>query len=156
MTRQDGQIRVSCYNMPAMDDFPNSQPRDYNPITQAKHRHEVFWQITFPLLIALTLLLALAVFVILSGDSQVSRWAYVSMIWLILLSFVIAFLVIAILAGLVYGMFRLLRAMPSYTRRAQDTFEIIHLRVRRVSDLAVEPIIQLEITKARVLKLFGK
>lgn len=142
--------------MLAMDDFPSSQPTAFNPITRASHRREAFWQITFPLIIVLVLLLALAIFVALSGSSQVSRWANVSTIWLILLAIVLALLVFAILAGLMYGMFRLLRALPSYTLRAQDTFEVIRLKTRKVSDLAVEPVIQFETIKARLRKLLRK
>jgi hypothetical protein len=46
--------------------------------------------------------------------------------------------------------------MPSYTLRAQDVFEVIRQKIRRVSDLAVEPVIKFEQTKARLRKLFGK
>jgi len=139
-----------------MDDFPSNQSTAFNPITRASHRREAFWQITFPLIIALVLLLALAIFVALSGSSQVSRWANASTIWLILLTIVFALLVFAVLAGLVYGMFRLLRGMPPYTLRAQETFEVIRLKTRKVSDLAAEPIIKFEIAKARLRKLFWK
>src|SRR4030043_691586 len=101
-------------------DVPNKYlVPERNPVTHAKHRREVFWQIILPMLIGLLLVLTVVSIIIFSGTSstsELSRWADVSMIWLILPSFFIALLFLIILIAFTYLITVVLRLTPRYTR----------------------------------------
>jgi len=97
-----------------MENKPKFQVPERNPATHAIHRREVFWQITFPLIIALLLILGLVGVVIFAGFQglgEVSRWADVSLIWLLLPALVVVLVMLLMLSGVVYLITRLL-AIP--------------------------------------------
>lgn len=134
-----------------MEEKPKFQLPKRNPLTHAAHRREVFWQITFPFLIALIILLGLVggvIFAGVQGAAEVSRWADVSLIWLLppLLIFLIVLLLL--LVGVAFLVTKLLGLIPGYARLVQDFFVLIHLRVRSISDKLVEPILKLHSFKA--------
>lgn len=117
-----------------------------NPVTHAAHRREVWWQITFPLLIGGLLLLAVLVGVIVAavGANQgVSRWADVSLIWLLLPVLPMAFLLLVVTAGITYGITALLRVFPGYARLVQDYFLLFEAKVKEIDDRIVEPVLKL-------------
>ena len=73
-----------------MNAYPPSPERklpERNPVTHQKHRQEVLRQITLPLLLGLAVLLTLAILVVITGfqgGEQVSIWADISTVWLIM------------------------------------------------------------------------
>jgi len=134
-----------------MEDKPKFQLPTRNPVTHAAHRREVFWQITFPFLIALIILLGLVAGVIFAGYTNagdVSRWADVSIMWLLLPVLVIAIILFLILSGVVYLITKLLAVLPGYARLVQDFFVLVQVRVKSISDKLVEPILKLHSFKA--------
>jgi hypothetical protein len=119
--------------------------RGRNPITHQAHNREVFQQITIPLIIGGLLVLLAAVGVVLTGirgQGDIHRWAGVSLIWLILPMMVFAFLLLVLTAGLVYAVTRLLGVLPPFARQVQDAFVLVQLRVSKVSDSLVEPVLR--------------
>jgi hypothetical protein len=134
-----------------MENKPKFQVPERNPATHAIHRREVFWQITFPLIIALLLILGLVGVVIFAGFQglgEVSRWADVSLIWLLLPALVVVLVMLLMLSGVVYLITRLLAILPGYARLAQDFFYLVQVRVKSISDKLVEPILKLRSFKA--------
>lgn len=120
-------------------------------MTHAAHRREVFWQITFPLILALLILLGLAGFVIYAGfqsSAGVSRWADVSLIWLLLPAVVATLIVLVILSGLVYLVSKLLGVFPGYARLVQDYFYLVQVRTKSIADKLVEPVLKIRSYKA--------
>jgi ABC-type sugar transport system permease subunit len=118
-----------------------------NPQTAAQHRRESFWQIIFPLLIAVLVIIALLVGVIFSATqpaSEVGRWADVSLIWLIAPALVFVFLFLVILAGLVYAVSLLLGKLPHYAAIAQYYMQLVASKAHHYSNLAAEPIVKTE------------
>src|SRR4030042_2087101 len=116
-----------------------------NPVTHAKHRREVFWQIILPMLIGLLLVLTVVCIIIFSGTSstsELSRWADVSMIWLILPSLFIALLFLFILIAFTYLISVVLRMTPRYARIIQQYFEIGKNKVSQISDRITAPIVK--------------
>jgi uncharacterized BrkB/YihY/UPF0761 family membrane protein len=116
-----------------------------NPLTHTKHRREVFLQITLPMLIGVLLVVSLVAGIILSGPtstSDLSRWADVSLIWLILPSLFIALFFLIIIAAFIYLITIILRMTPRYARILQLYFEIGKYRVSLISDKITEPIIK--------------
>jgi len=133
--------------------IPSGQER--NPKTYAAHKGEVFWQITLPLLMFGIIVLALCVAVVWAGSvgvGEVSRWADVSLIWLLLPWLFVALLFLAILVGLV-----VLAKLPPLARQAQDTLVKINSQVTRTANVMAEPIIRIHSLLAswRALRRFG-
>jgi hypothetical protein len=122
---------------------PGSPP-PRNPITHQAHRREVFRQITLPLLLGGLILLAAAVAVLVlgvRGQGDLRRWADTSLIWLIAPMMVFALLFLALTAGLVYAVTRLLGALPPFARQVQDIFILIRFRVAEMADKLVAPVL---------------
>jgi hypothetical protein len=118
-----------------------------NPITQHKHRREVFWQITLPLVAGVLLVIAAGAGVILSaatGSPQVGRWMSVSLIWLIVPALAITLLVTLLAGGAAYGVTWLLRWLPGFALKAQDFFVLLQVRMARAADAAVAPVLRIQ------------
>jgi hypothetical protein len=124
---------------------PPARPVERNPVTYQKHRHEVLWQITVPLVVGAILILIPVVLVILAsvtGVSQLNKLAQVSLIWLIIIGMVISLLVIIFTVTMIYAATAVLRTTSPVARQIQDTFLLIRLRVNQYADKAVEPILR--------------
>jgi hypothetical protein len=130
-----------------------------NPITHEVHRHEVFMQITLPLLVGIAIVVGLSAAVIASGvngNPEVSRWADISTIWLIMISLASGFFLFWVLVGFAYVVVRIVIVLPSYARLVQDFFIMAELRIRGISDKAVEPFLRSSSYKAGFLAFFRK
>ncbi len=135
------------------------QPQERNPITREAHRRQVLWQITLPFGVGLFLILALAALTILSavgGGEVVSRWADISLIWLILPMFFFTLIFLAIVSGLVYLVVKLIGVFPIYAFKAQGFFASLQEKIRSASDKAAQPVIKVGGFWAGVRKFFGK
>ena len=126
----------------ASEEFtPTLQQR--NPITYQAHRRQAFWQIYFPLIVFTILVFTTIVLVIIANNAQVSKWADISLIFIISITMV-AFLVVIV--GLVFSIVysrRLLKATPYFFFNAQRFIYLVEVRVKRVSNVAVEPILKI-------------
>ncbi len=112
-----------------------------NPVTRQAHRKETFRQIALPMILGVIAILGLAVWVVLvaSGGGNVSQAADASLIFLIIPTMVMAFILLAVLAGLVYGMYRFLRILPPKFFTLQGFFYRVQDRMQKAADKAVEP-----------------
>ena len=129
-----------------MDTQNRSLHLDRNPKTHAEHRREVFWQITFPLMIGMLLVLAAVAIIILSAIqpvTDVGRWADVSLMWLILPSLFFALILLVLLVGFVYLISYLLRLIPHYALIVQLYFEAGKNKVSQFSNLIIEPLLRM-------------
>lgn len=127
-----------------------------NPITHARHRKEVFWQITIPMAIGVLLFLLVATVVFLSATHEatnLSRWADVSLIWLILPSLFFALLFLVFLTGFIYLIIVFLKLAPNYARIIQQYFEIGKYKIFHFSNLVTRPFIKTRSTWAVVRHL---
>lgn len=126
---------------------PPAQLVERNPVTYQKHRHEVLWQITVPLVVGAIVILIPAVLVLLAsvtGISQLTKLAQVSLIWLIIIGMVISLLVMIMTVVMIYTTSAILRNTSPIARQIQDTFLFIGLRVNQYADKAVEPILRIQ------------
>lgn len=108
-----------------------------------KHRKQVMRQIVLPVILSAIALVALIVWISISTFTQggdVGRWAAISTIWVVIPMLIGGLVVLAILVGLIYGMSRLLDALPYYTGIAQDYILLARGYILRGADLAVKPI----------------
>ena len=143
-----------------MSTYGKNQPLPArNPITHEVHRHEVLMQITLPLLVGIAIVVGLSLAVITSavnGNSEISRWADVSTIWLIMISLAGGFFLFLVLVGFAYVVIRIVIVLPSYARLIQDFFILAELRIRGISNKAVEPFFRTSSYKAGFLAFFRK
>lgn len=116
-----------------------------NPLTERKHRRQVFWQITLPLLVGALVLIAACVLPVITviGGGEVSVWADISLMWLIVIAFIIALIPLALLGGLVFGLTQLIGKLPPVFFRIQGLLRTLNLRVSQLSDRVVNPFIRI-------------
>ncbi len=137
-----------------MSDIPSSSPTDSralpepNPLTRAAHRREVFWQVSLPLIIAVTLCLAAAILAGVAQANTAHLWANISLIFLILIGGLLLIPLLILLGGLVYGVGKLYQILPAYASLVQGFFLVLHRKVRQVSDAAVEPVLRVSSWRA--------
>lgn len=98
-----------------------------------KHKREQNRQILLPVILSGILILALFVLVAYSTFAQngdVARWAAVSTIWIVIPLMVLMLVTLALLAGMVYGMQKLLKITPDYTGLAQEYVLMIMAKIQ--------------------------
>ena len=135
-----------------MDEFASKTSQERNPVTAARHRKEVFWQVTFPVGVVILVLLAMGLMASIPGTS-VSVWADISLIWLIVLMLIFTLILMFILAALAYLVIRINQAMPPYAFRAQGFFARLTGQVAQVCDKAVEPALRSHALSASLRRL---
>jgi hypothetical protein len=142
-----------------MNDFEPRPAIVRNPLTHKRHRKEVLWQVTVPILIGgmiLLLLAALAVAAalgILPGDT--SRWADISLIWLIVPAMFVTLFSLVFLSGSIYALIRLILVLPKYSYQALGWMLLLGLQLRRLSDRLVEPFLRMHMLSAS-MKTLGR
>lgn len=120
--------------------FPHESER--NPVTQRAHGRQTMWQIVLPLIIGALVAIALGVLAGLAGADRTSRWADISLIFMIIPAMLVSLLFVVLSVGLNYGLFRVLKFVPPFARRVQDVFGRAEQRIRTGADMAVEPILR--------------
>jgi hypothetical protein len=133
-----------------MNSYP---PVQRNPVTHQKHRREVFWQITLPLVVGILILISLAVMTGMAAIEPVRRWSDISLIWLTTYKLVFGLINLILLAGLAYGLIRLVSVLPIYARQVQDFFVLVSRRVALITDRLVEPMLKIHSFVAGAQKL---
>jgi hypothetical protein len=128
-----------------MDNKPRRPLPERNPVTHQKHRHEVFWQITIPLLIGGILIVVPMCLVVLgaaTGAPGLDKLASISLIWLILIAMVLTLITLIASVAFGYLITMSVSTIPPYARQAQDALALLSVRIKAVSDKAVEPFLR--------------
>ena len=136
----------------------NDTKPDRNPITHKIHRKEVFWQITFPLILGILLIASLAAWTIMAAINGccVRKAADFSLVFLILPAMVLSLFPLTIFTGLAYAVIWLNKNTPPYMRQTQDVMIQVRDGVRKGSDKLVEPILRFKSTIASLEALKRK
>lgn len=109
-----------------------------------RHRRQLWTQILVPLLLAFVALAALGAFVwaaSTNGNPDLSRWAAISTIWVVIpfmgagVFFLVTFL------GLIYLILRLIKIIPPYTGKAQKFMWRLEGTVKRGADAVARPVL---------------
>ncbi len=117
--------------------------KERNPITHESHRRQAFWQIYFPMILFGTLVVVALVLVLIAEDQGVSKWADISLIYIISLVMVAFLVTSAILVLSVIYTRRLYKAAPFFFFNVQKFTFLAELRVKDVSTSAAEPFIRI-------------
>lgn len=137
------------------DTFPPNL-KERNPITSKIHRSQTIWQIYLPLVVGLIVVVIVAVFAGLASTEAASRWADISLIFLIIPVMVAIILFLAFTSGFIYVVSKLIQVIPIYAFQIQEMLQMVSQRVRRGADLAVEPVMRVHAFKAALQTLRGK
>ena len=124
-----------------------------NPITKQKHRSEVLWQITLPLVIGIVILLTLAVMAGLATSTQASQWADISMIWLIAPTYLVGLITLVVLAGLIYAIIRLILVLPPAAYRLHKSIILFATRINAAQNKIAEPFLRVQVFTASLRAL---
>ncbi|MGZ9234829.1 MAG: YIP1 family protein [Anaerolineales bacterium] len=124
-----------------------------------RHRRQRTSQIILPVVLAALLCIALVVLLNIAtfrDNGDVARWAAISTIWIVVPIIIASLIFLAILAGIIYLLARLLGIAPYYTGKAQDFVNQLAIRIRRFADMAVKPIIALNGYGATIKTFLGR
>ncbi len=134
-----------------------SAPSDVR-YSYANHRKQTLYQIVLPVALAAALgvlaivLIALATF---NNNTDVERWAAISTIWLVLPVMALMLLGLAVLLGLNYGLYRLLKMAPRYTGIAQDYVLHVAAQIMLWTDRLIQPVLHLKSWLELLSNFFG-
>jgi K+-sensing histidine kinase KdpD len=115
-----------------------------NPITQEAHRRQTFWQIYLPLIIFGVLVVITIVLALLTDDAADSKWADISLIFMISIAMVTFVIVIIGLVFAAYYTTQLLKVTPYYFFVVQRYSYLIEIRVKKYSNVAAEPFLRIQ------------
>ena len=124
-----------------------------------RHRKQLTTQIILPVLLAAILCLALVILINLAtfrGNGDVGRWADIATMWIAIPVMIASFMFLAVLAGLVYLLARVLGIAPIYTNLAQNFVQKIMIRIRLIADAIAKPIINLDSFGATIKTILGR
>jgi len=123
------------------------------------HRRQVVRQIILPVALAAVAMIGMIVlisFAAFRDGGDVGRWAAISTIWIVIPILLAGLVFLAILAGLIYLVARLLGILPVYTGMAQDYVHRVRGYIVRGADMVVRPVIAIEGFVEYVKALFGR
>ncbi len=123
-----------------MNNHKPSPVMERNPVTHARHRREVIWQITIPVVVGILILLVLAFLAAFQTDmDQASVWADISLMWMIVPAFVATLIFFVFLAASIYLVVRLIGVLPGYLFMAYGWLLLMGDRLRQAEGKMVEP-----------------
>ncbi len=123
-----------------------------------RHRKQLTSQIILPMVLTALLFIALVVLINIAtfrNNGDVARWAAISTMWIVIPFFVVGFVFLALLVGLIYLLARLLGIAPIYTNKAQNFVHKLAIRIRLAADATVKPVIFLDGIGATIKTFLG-
>jgi hypothetical protein len=108
------------------------------------HRRQRWTQILLPVILAVVLFVVLALLAIraaVGANGDVSRWAAISTIWLVLPIMVLTLIALAALLAGIFLITRLTGMLPTYTRRAQRIFYRVESGARGAAEMTRRPVL---------------
>lgn len=120
------------------------------------YKRKAFWQIIFPMVVVLLIFVALSVMTTSKSAETLLKWSSISTVWLSLP--VIVFLVVnlLILAGLIYGMAKLLEITPIYTHKLTGYIHLAGEKIADFADSVAEPVLKASGFFASLSRFLGK
>ena len=123
-----------------------------------KHRKDLTWKIIFPVILSSVLCIGLIVLINIAtfrDGGDVARWGAISTMWIAIPIMIGMLIFLALLAGIIYLLSKLLNIAPHYTVMVQDFFYKIDSYARRGADAVARPVILLNSIGASISRFFG-
>lgn len=111
-----------------------------------RHKQQLLRQIILPIVFVTILGLSVVIlscFAITGEKSDLSLWADISMIWLIIPMMILFLILIGLMFGLVYGSSKLLKVTPRYTGLLQEYILWFYAEVAIVTQKITRPILSI-------------
>ena len=124
-----------------------------HPLDDLFRRH-VWLQIYLPILLVVLALAVLVVILWVNQQGKASVWADVSLVMLIIPTFILGLILLVILAAVTYGIFYLIGVLPDPFRRVQEIMNQVSDTAERGSKMAAKPIIVPKAAGAAVEAIF--
>jgi len=116
-----------------------------------------FWQIIFPTLIGTLLLLLLGIWIILyTSPGNVSRFADISTVLLVIPVLFSSLLVMLLLGALIALVIKIIQGLPSITGWILDKLEWVQKSVQAISEIAAVPVVRPAALLAGIRRIFTK
>lgn len=123
-----------------------------------EHRRQTFWQVLFPVILLSLVIIAVIVFLIITtggaGNDVDTRWANISLIWLIIPTMVMSMIPLALAAAFVFLLAKLLSVAPNYLEKAQNFMAQVEVESRKYADKVAKPVISVKGGFAGVREFF--
>jgi hypothetical protein len=106
------------------------------------HNKQKFWQILFPLILFILIVLVVTIILIIQTSTAYPsgfKFANISIIYLILLSVLPGLIILLIIGALIYGLTKILKYTPLYSKVAQTYVFIAATKIIMVADYLVKP-----------------
>lgn len=118
--------------------------RSVNEETRRAHRRQTFWQIFFPLILAILLAVTLFALVLSGGKNSIDRGAQTATILMTIpiMAAGLIFLFLAIIASFALG--RLMKWLPPHSYQAHKVAQKINSRIAQVSEASKQPFLLIE------------
>jgi hypothetical protein len=125
-----------------------------NPVTQEAHRHQAFWQIYFPMILFGAFVIVAFIMAVLLDSQGASKWADISLIYMISLAMVTFLITMIIIVVTVIYTAKLIKATPYFFFIIQKYAYLMEAGVKRASNMAAEPFLRVNsfIAGARALR----
>jgi uncharacterized protein involved in cysteine biosynthesis len=120
------------------------------------YQRAVFWQVIFPMLIVALIFVGVSFATSTQGAESLGKWASISVVWLSLPMIVFLIVNLLLLAGLIYGIAKLLDITPTYTHKLTSYIYLVGEKIESFADKAAEPVIKLEGVSASLRSIFRK
>jgi hypothetical protein len=127
-----------------------------NPVTRKAHQKEMWLQVRLPLIVVLLLFVGMAYLAWVNGWGDLSQYAKIAQIIMILPVMGVGLVVLVILIGGIVATTYVLRILPPYARLTQDAIEKIINQTVTGADISVKPIIQIQSFIAMIEVLLGR
>jgi heme/copper-type cytochrome/quinol oxidase subunit 2 len=118
--------------------------QENNPWSVRRHQKEALWQITLPLISGVVVLLLIAVFSARMSLDDTRIWADISIIWLIIPIMVVMLIWLITLAVSIYAVYKVNKMLPAQSCRLLKVLWQIQVRLEKMSDRSVEPILNMK------------
>ncbi len=120
-------------------------------------RGSEFWQIIFPGLVGLILVGLLCAWIVVAvSPGNISRFAEVSTVLLVIPVLFFSLFSLILLGLLIYLVQRIIRVIPPFTTRVVEFLEKIQEAVRKISEVIVKPVFQPTSVLTVIRNLFTK
>ena len=135
-----------------MEQKPSVAQKPVNLPPAVMHRRQMLRQVWLPLCASIVVLLGLVILTLVGAvqkSPSVEKWGNLSTIYIIIPVLLSGLLIQALLGGCVYGMRKLLRAMPGWMTIAQMRIADLAAIIRRAANAAVRPVIVVHLSSTR-------
>jgi hypothetical protein len=125
------------------------------------YRKRSFWQIWFPIVFSILVVLAIAVLVAIFSARDIQgnfnvKWASISLIYLIFPTMFVALIFLAIIVALIYGISKILGILPTYTKQVQLFMLRASTTIHQGADKTVLPFFFIQSWIASLRTVFKK